>query len=511
MGMGFRRQILFTEDFKMHRSVLQVFKSVIFLTILIGSLGLINQILMPKYIMKNSTWPTTSSYHQFYEMEKDSVDVLFFGSSVAVNAFSPQEIYNQYGIRSYNLGSEQQSIFLSYFWLKEALRSQTPQVVILDTRFLFELHPENPINTIESLTRKCLDPMKWSSVKCEAVSDLCRIDETQSELSYYFTNIRFHTRWTGLTEYDMVREEVQYSELKGFGPIETYGPESYNTYTPSGDTKVRTDTHEVMQVYLDKTVELCRDKGIALVLVSLPGNRMQDGIHNTLTAYAEEKGIDYYNLCESENYQAIGAVLPRESVFDHENIWGARKMSDYIGNMLQNVYQVAAVQDEQYEHTKAFYEHIIQNCELPHITDINEYLQAIRDERYTVFIAVRDEASAGLTDPVKENLMALGLSEDLTGKYRWSYSAVISPEHGVTEMLTENEPARLSGSIRDRKTYYMVTSCGSLAGTSSSINIDGTEYCKNARGLNFVIYDNDLMKVVDRVAFDTCNTCGAVR
>ena len=105
MGMGFRRQILFTEDFKMHRSVLQVFKSVIFLTILIGSLGLINQILMPKYIMKNSTWPTTSSYHQFYEMEKDSVDVLFFGSSVAVNAFSPQEIYNQYGIRSYNLGS----------------------------------------------------------------------------------------------------------------------------------------------------------------------------------------------------------------------------------------------------------------------------------------------------------------------------------------------------------------------------------------------------------------------
>ena len=96
-----------------------IIRSVIFLSILASVLCWINQILEPKYLYKNSTWPTTSSYHQFYQMEENTIDVLFFGSSVCVNAFSPQEIYNSCGIRSYNLGSEQQSIFLSYFWLNE--------------------------------------------------------------------------------------------------------------------------------------------------------------------------------------------------------------------------------------------------------------------------------------------------------------------------------------------------------------------------------------------------------
>lgn len=45
----------------------------------------------------------------------------------------------------------------------------------------------------------------------------------------------------------------------------------------------------------------------------------------------------------------------------------------------------------------------------------------------------------------------------------------------------------------------------------AALIIDGTEYCRNQRGLNFVIYDNDLMKVVDQVAFDTSGACNAVR
>ena len=99
-----------------------IVKSIAFLLILSNVLLATNRVLMPKSIIANNRWPTTSTYHQFYNMKHDSVDVLFLGSSVTVNAFSPQEIYNHFGIRSYNLGSEQQSIFLSYFWLKEALR-----------------------------------------------------------------------------------------------------------------------------------------------------------------------------------------------------------------------------------------------------------------------------------------------------------------------------------------------------------------------------------------------------
>lgn len=280
----------------------------VFLLLLTISLYWINQVLKPKYIYKNSSWPTTSTYNQFYKMKENSIDVLFLGSSVAVNGFSPQEIYNTYGIRSYNLGSEQQSIFLSYYWLKEALRFQSPKAVVLDTKFLFQRHPENPINTSEGLTRKCLDPMKWSKVKAEAVSALCRLDETQSELSYYFTNIRFHSRWSYLNETDVLTGESQYAELKGYSALESYGSETFETYTSGGDGETMASAPAVMKESLDKITALCKEQGISLILVSLPGNAMNDGVHNMLTAYSLENQVDYYNFCEKEMYESIGAL-----------------------------------------------------------------------------------------------------------------------------------------------------------------------------------------------------------
>ena len=175
--------------------------------------------------------------------------------------------------------------------------------------------------------------------------------------------------------------------------------------------------------------------------------------------------------------------------------------------MLSATYNVPAVEDSQYECTREFYEHII----LIHITDMNAYLQAINDRQYTVFIAAKEGTATSLTDNVKQSLGGLGLQTDLSGKAGWSYSAVISPENGVSEILTEDNPAKLSGSIRNRNTFYNVTSCGRLAGETSSITIDGSEYCRNTRGLNFVIYDDYLMKVIDRVTFDTYWECRAAR
>ena len=61
----------------------------------------------PKFFT-DTDWPTTTTFAGFYDLDKDSVDVLFLGSSHGVTSFCPQEVYNQYGITSYNLSSDQQ-------------------------------------------------------------------------------------------------------------------------------------------------------------------------------------------------------------------------------------------------------------------------------------------------------------------------------------------------------------------------------------------------------------------
>lgn len=480
----------------MKEQIKNIFKCVLFLLILLCSLTAINKVLVPKYILKNSTWPTTSSYRQFYKMEPNSIDVLFFGSSVCVNAFIPQEIYNDYGIRSYNLGSEQQSIFLSYYWLKEALRSQKPQVVVLDTKFMWDLHPENPINTTEGLTRKCLDPMHYSDVKKEAVHNLCELDETQSELSYYFTNIRFHSRWSELAEYDIDSEMVDTSELKGFAPTTDNGPEAYTTYEQN-DAEITMEFPKVMQEYLDKTVDLCKENGITLILVSLPGNEMNDAANNTYTAYAHEKGIDYYNLCNTSYYNQIGAVLPEESVISHENIWGAIKTSKFIGGLLSEKYAVNSVTDDQYEQTKSFYEEVITSSNLVRITSPVDYLEAINNPNYMVFMAGHGDFN--LSDAIKSKMHERGIATDSYENISF-YVALI--DGGVIENSSPDEVINYTGSFRDKRSIFTLTSGCQNVGAMSVINIEGTDYSKHITGLNIVVYDMKMKTVIDQVCIN---------
>lgn len=130
----------------------------------------------------------------FLRNEKNTADVLFWGSSHAASFFIPQELYNSFGITSYNLGCDQQNLLTSYFWLKEALNYQKPKAVILDCYMLFTYNAEEALNTAESCTRKAFDYMKWSQVKKEAVKTICQLDENQTLSSYYFPNIRYHSR-----------------------------------------------------------------------------------------------------------------------------------------------------------------------------------------------------------------------------------------------------------------------------------------------------------------------------
>ena len=495
----------------MKKTIAGVIRSVIFIGLLLLSLWLINKYLEPKYTLQNSDWPTTSTVHQFYEMEKDSVDVLFLGSSVMVNSMSPQEIYNTCGIRSYNLGSEQQSIFLSYYWFKEALRFQSPKAVVVDLRFLFEVHPQETINTRETLTRKAIDPMQWSEVKREAVKDICSIDPAQSQISYYLTNVRYHGRWTDFNMADFNEEEYVHSELKGYSPLAEYGGKTYNTFDFHGEIQEKREMHPVMLEYMNRMVDACKERGIRLILISLPGSPMGEATHNACVAYAEEKGLDYYNMCTTELYNEIGATLPRENTVSHSNLWGSIKLSDYMGKLLSEKYGVPSVKDEQYESTKGYYEQIKADCELPHVTDINTYLDMLirEKDRYTIFVVSTKDAAAGLTEEVQAKLSALGLKTRL--KRYTSYAALVDPRQGVLEASDPKKAVNLSGTFRDQSVYYSMTGSGYYAGSTSSVVVAGTEYSKSVTGLTFVIYENSRMRVLDAVSFNTATNCKAYR
>ncbi len=480
------------------KKIADLVRCVVFLVILVSALWIINQILRPEYDFSNAYWPSSTTYKRFYEMEKESIDVLFLGSSVMMNVFSPLQIYKDYNIRSFNLGSEQQSPFLSYYWLKEALRFQKPKIVVMDARFCFPYHPEHPINTTEGLIRKCIDPMRLSSVKMEAVHELCRIDPQHVELSYYLTNLRYHDRWKALEKNDFYWDERTSSKLMGYTlGTDTHG-ETYQTFDPKNPDEVFDGFHALSVEYMDKMAVLCAQNGIEMILVSLVGNEMNDGIHNAYAAFAQRHGIDYYNFSETSLHDAIGAKFPEESILRHATPKGAIKMSQYMGRLLHETYGIEGVRDEQWEDNLSFYENVLKMHELPSIYDLETYLSSLPKGDCTIFMTVKDDAYTGMPEGAKMALKELGLyTEWNADMYRQPYMAILS-EAGVVEGAGgyQSKSGRFEGG------RYDVLSIGYQDGNVASVKINGEEHCMNKRGLNIVVYSHYQDKVIDSVNFD---------
>ena len=70
-------------------------------------------------------------YMDFYE-EEESFDVLFFGSSRMLDGVYPMELWEEYGLTSYNMAQHSEGMRTSYWQMKNAFAHNTPKVVVVD-------------------------------------------------------------------------------------------------------------------------------------------------------------------------------------------------------------------------------------------------------------------------------------------------------------------------------------------------------------------------------------------
>lgn len=468
-------------------------KCMIFVCILCLCISALYRVMLPKSFV-NGRWATTSTHVGFYEMEKNTIDVLFLGSSSAISAFIPQELYNNYGITSYNLGCTQQSMVTSYFWLKEALEYQHPKAVVLDCFYLFLYEAKEPSNLPENATRGALNYMKWSSVKNEAIKTVCGLDEEQSRLSYYFPNIRYHTRWSSLRENDFSFSDMsRHYELKGYAPIAEYCGYNYVPFEKDS-AEDETDIVPLMEEYLVNITKLCKQEGIALILTMAPNATENIERYNIIQKYTDEHNLLFLDFNEKSIYEKIDFNFQVDHADQHHtNLWGAQKVTNYVGEILTEQYDIEGRTAKQWEDTQNYYEEIKKDCRLMHIEDIDKYLTELHDERYSVFISAKGRYASCLKDSTAQKLKELGLI-DLKGEERYCYFAVISD--GKIEEQVAYEPIIHRGSIRNNLLTYDITGAGSII-------IDGEERSQDRGGLNFVVYNNETMNIIDSVCFDT--------
>lgn len=344
-----------------------VMKTAVFSLLIIIITYYVTKLVVPKFLLENSSWPSTSTFTQFYEMEENTVDVLFVGSSCMSTAGIPQYLYDKNGIVSYNLASPEQTLITSYYWLEEALRFQSPSVVFLDNQMLFTFYEDEPLNFKEPGQRKDFDYMKWSKVKMTAVHDICSLDTSQSELSYYLPIVRYHERWKELGKLDFTYIP---SKLYGFAPL--YGSlheEGEPDFVPleSANTVVTTATSDetilpLMQEYMDKIVALCEEKNIRLVLVTTVAPIQTQARHDLTSQYAAANNLTYLDFNTKELYEATQMDYFTDCYDTHHmTISGGEKISDYLADFVLSEGLATPKTSSDFESTKQYYQDFLND------------------------------------------------------------------------------------------------------------------------------------------------------
>lgn len=291
-------------------------------------------LLTPKWLDDREWEPATEIMAGFYAEPTNTLDILFLGSSHVFCGVNPLCIYDETGLRSYDLASGLQRTWVSYYYLLEVLKTQKPALVVLDTSELFD-----DDNNTEPRNRMVFDYMKPSFHKWKAVAVSAQPEEFL--LSYLFPVIRYHERIFDLSgkDFQWVLGKNHHNYLHGyrFEYMDRAARVSFTEYD-----KTEKNTPDVWKagsksrLYLDRMVETCRKNRMELVLVTIPTTSGWGWPeHCRVRDYAEEKGLRYYDF--NTEIQEIG-LSPNSDFYDaeHLNIHGAARFSRFLGKRLQN-------------------------------------------------------------------------------------------------------------------------------------------------------------------------------
>lgn len=309
------------------KNLKRILAALLFLTIFAGLFLWTSDLLMHKQI--EGRWNMTAKVAGFYNEEPFSFDVLFFGSSHMYCSVDPAVFYEETGLSSYVFATQQQPIWITYHYMTEALKTQTPALMAVETHMA--VIREDYLD--EGTNHSAIDPIPLSLNKWEMI----RASVPEGEQRYYLFHImKYHERWEELKEADFVRSYETGRDPDGGYVRLTSAAIDLKQEDVSSVTEARTLTDKNI-LYLNKIIDLAEENGVRLVLFKAPSNATAEekGYYNGVAEIAAARGIEYIDYNDDRLYKEVGLDL-KSDFYDqrHLNESGMRKFVAHFGPFL---------------------------------------------------------------------------------------------------------------------------------------------------------------------------------
>ena len=309
-------------------------------------LGLLQALLMPKYMDESRDGALVGEYYDF----AGNNDVVFIGDCEVYENFSPITLWQEYGIPSAIRGSPQQMIWQSYYLMEETFRYETPKVMVFNVLSMKYGSNESTGDQTrrEAYNRMTLDGMRWSASKWNAIHASMTEEERQweAQFSYIFPILRYHSRWSELTgddfQYLFAKDQISdngYLMQVGVKPVTAEHVEK-----PLMDYSFS----ENSWYWLDKMRQLCESHGTQLVLIKAPSLYpvWWEQWDAQIEEYAQTHELLYINFLDRQEEIGLNWDTDTYDTGLHLNVYGAEKLASYFGEILT---QQCGVQDRRGE------------------------------------------------------------------------------------------------------------------------------------------------------------------
>lgn len=475
----------------MKRKVRYVVTSICFLFVLLFAIQEVTNVLARK-----------DSVIKYHDIEEDEFDVLFFGSSHVINGIYPMELWNDYGIVSYNCAGHGNTLPTTYWMMQNILEQiNVPKLVVIDIHLMYsenKIRPERPGIEQQHIS------FDWSGISKEKIGMVnYLLDDVQTKMEFILPITIYHDRWKELSKKDF---EIPYGTGKGAEyRVKRTVPNDFSLI--SRNEMIKDDS--LGKQYLCKMIEECQSRGIEVLLVNVPypATEEQQKWANSVDLIAQEYGVNYLNFFYEDT--GIDFFTDCYDENSHLNPSGARKITKYLGEYLQSEYGIPDRRGEaEYAHWNEDYKEysedkweVMQNLR----NDLSTYLSLLHDSNLNICLFFNgDSEMIGWATPPKlvENISDLNRFQ-VASDEKQDYLLILDQQNN-----TQIEYAGQEAVINRHTSFANITYTSRGEDEIRELYLDDSEtnYLLNEDGtmteIAIVSFDKNTGEMVDYVRFN---------
>lgn len=472
------------------------------------------------YLMRNTGGAQRGNILGYYEEEEDSLDVVFVGASNVMRYWDPLHAWEEYGFTSHNYSVTSMRADTYLYSLKDALRTQSPEVVVVEAR-MFTRDLSAKTGTVSVGARNFFDSLDVGWFRNEAIRYYCDALDVSWEdaLALYIDLIHYHDNYKALINPENWALADNRLE-KGAEPSGFYKGCSVSNglhYYKDPSKKLVDECEEIdeiaMKLYVD-IIEYCQSNDIPLMFVATPiiSNSQVYGRFNTLAQVAESYGVDFVDT--NKLYEEMGLDFEQDFLDSyHVNVLGVDKFTNYFAAYLDEMYNLPDHREEEaYASWYAAYEDYIEYSDSRR-NDVYEKI-AVNESGFEVaeqMLATSDaEEWLSLGDHSTITLLLLAnepYERELLSESKLALRAVgatdkfISGSEGFASVY--NNDVSYSGSVKKKKTGKIGSDDIKYTlsvGTEPQLQVGSTNYYTDGvDGILAVAFNNYTNRVFDVV------------